>query len=177
MAFYRFTSAGRKCDRIVIVEKRHARNTRGTSVSRYTCVKCELEQPNRHVTISFHVARPAGMLARMQRTRLLRNTTFIRVVCDEARALETGKLQSFKLTNESLFVFSEQRRGCNFVCETRPGEDRRSISHRRRNVNFVGNTCRHAFAKPLGCSSCPSLPDQVACLESSSLCRDHLEGS
>jgi len=124
-----------------------------TSVSSCTCVKCELEQPNRHVTISFHVARPTGMLAGMQRTRLLRNTTFIKVVYDEARVLETGKLQSFKLTNESLFVFSEQRRGCNFACKTRPREDQRSISHRCRNVYFVGNICWHAFAKPLGCSA------------------------
>lgn len=57
---------------------------------------------------------------------LLRNTAFIRAVYD-THVLESGELQSFKLTNEFLFVFSEQR-GEGVILPARRG--RGSISHR-----------------------------------------------
>lgn len=110
-----------------------ARNTYIDQIELYRAVSHLKYELDRHVTISFcHVtSRPTGMLEGMQRTRLLRNTTFIRIVYDDNARVSSSlleliivgdrhKLQSFKLTNEFLFVCSEQRRACNFASETRP---------------------------------------------------------
>lgn len=69
------------------------------------------EHRDRRVTISFYVApRPTGMLGGMQRTRLLHNTTFIRIVYDDDARVSSSLLELITVRDRQTSIFQAYKR-------------------------------------------------------------------